>query len=371
MRVIVIGAGVAGLSIGWRLKQTGADVTVLERAQPGHGATWASAGMIAAMAEIPDGDNLLAGVARRSTALWPHFAHEIEEVSGVEVSYRADGTLIVAGDAEEADLLQQRAKRSPQLEFLTSGAAHALEPLLSPDIQGALFDPAEAQVDNRALAQGLGIAFQRAGGELKTNEAAVRFETEQGRVSAVRTPFAVHEADIFVLAAGAWSGCIEGLPAEAVPPIIPVKGEMIAVASKRDLIPRHMIWGNETYLVPRRNRLMVGATVSREGFDTRITKIAAAQLFSRAVTLMPSLARWAVVDHWAGLRPGSPDDLPLIGRSAIPGLLIASGQFRNGILFAPAIAEAIRDIILGQAIHKDIDAFDPRRFTEGAASPTY
>ncbi|MBV9571182.1 MAG: glycine oxidase ThiO [Alphaproteobacteria bacterium] len=370
MKVVVIGAGIAGLSIGWRLKQAGADVTVLERAQPGRGATWASAGMIATIAEIETPDSPQALLAQRSVRLWPHFAAEIEEASGIDVGYRVDGTLIVARSEEHARFLRHRAEGSQELEFLGPAEARALEPLLAMDVLGALFDATEAQVDNRMLARALAVAFQRAGGVLKTNEAVVRFETEGGRARAVRTPFAQYPADVFVLAAGAWSGLIEGLTPEVAPPIIPVKGEMIALAAERDSLPHHMIWGNDIYLVPRGGRLLVGATVSREGFDSRMTQAAAVWLYSRAVALMSALANWQLADHWAGLRPGSPDDLPLIGRSALANLLIASGQFRNGILFAPAIAEAIRDTALDEPPKEDLAAFNPCRFAGLALTTT-
>jgi glycine oxidase len=277
-----------------------------------------------------------------------------------------DGTLIVARSPAEAALLERRAKGSAVLEFLMPSAAKLLEPLLSDDVAGALCNPNEAQVDNRALAPALSIAFQRAGGVLKINEPVVRFEIENGRAAAARTPFALYHADAFVLAAGAWSSRIEGLPAEAVPAVVPVKGEMIALSPKSDAIPKHMVWGNEVYLVPRHDRLLAGATVTREGFDTRITRAAAEWLYAHAVGLMPALAQWDLADHWAGLRPGSPDDLPLIGPSSLDGLFIASGQFRNGILFAPAIAEALRDIVLNGEPPQP--AFDPRRFAKAAAN---
>ena len=362
MNVVVIGAGVAGLSIGWRLQQAGAQVTVLERAQPGRGATWASAGMIAVLAEAEDENTAFAHLARHSAKLWPHFARELEEEPKVDVGYRVDGTLLIAQREDEASALKLRSKGSAALEYLSPGQARALEPVLAQTVAGALFDPDEAQVDNRALGPALALAFRRAGGNLQTNEAVVRMEIENGRAIGARTPFAVHPADAFILAAGAWSGRLEGLPSDAVPPIVPVKGEMIALAPMREEIPKHMIWGNDIYLVPRHDRLLVGATLSREGFDTAPTDKAAQWLFDRAVALAPGLAEWELVEHWAGLRPGSPDDLPLIGASTVDGLFVASGQFRNGILLAPAIAQAMCSIVLENRIPDEVTQFDPRRF---------
>jgi len=258
--------------------------------------------------------------------------------------------------------LRARAKGSPGLEFLSPMEARTLEPLLSPTIEGALFDPSEAQVDNRALGPALAVALQRAGGILQANEAVVRIEIETGRAVAARTPFSLHPADAIVIAAGAWSGQLEGLPVEALPAVVPVKGEMIALRPKDAALLQHMIWGNEVYLVPRRNRLLVGATVTREGFDSRTTARAANWLNRQAVELMPALAQWQVVEHWAGLRPGSPDDLPLIGQTRVEGLFVASGQYRNGILLAPAIADTMRDMVLGKTFPAEIGAFDPSRF---------
>jgi len=369
MKVVIIGGGVAGLSIGWRLRQAGAEVTVLERAQPARGATWASAGMIAATAEIEAGDSPAAQLARHSAPMWPQFAREIEQVSGGAIGFRVDGTLMAASTAEEAAALHDRAREAPELQFLSPEAARSLEPLLSQEATGALLDPGEAQVDNRALGPGLAIAFRRAGGTLHINEPAVRFEIANGRAAAVRTPFASHTADAFIMAAGAWSSRIEGLASEAVPPVIPVKGEMIALASPDAALPKHMIRGNEVYLVPRSGRLLIGATVTLEGFDTRTTSAAAASLREKATALLPTLADWTLVEHWAGLRPGSPDDLPLIGPSSLEGLFIASGQFRNGILFAPAIADAVRDLVVNNTFPEYCRAFDPRRFAHNQRSP--
>lgn len=358
MKIVVIGGGVAGLSIGWRLRQAGAEVTVLERAQPGRGATWASAGMIAALAEMEDTTAPLAEFGKHSARQWPEFACEIEEASGIDIGFRVDGTLLAVRSREEAAGL--RAHAGAGQTFLSPGEAREAEPLLSDDIAGALLDPGEAQVDNRALGPALGLAFQRAGGKLSINEPVIRIEGANGRALAARTPFALHGADAFVVAAGAWSSRIEGLPPEAVPSVVPVKGEMLALAPEGVALPKHMIWGNEIYLVPRGGRLLVGATVTQEGFDTRPTQQAAQWLYSHAVALMPALAKWAMVEHWAGLRPGSPDDLPLLGPTLLDRLFVASGQFRNGILLAPAFAEAARDIVLHKASPES--AFDPRRF---------
>ena len=361
MKIVVIGAGVAGLSIGWWLAQRGADVTVLDRAQPGRGASWAAAGMIAATAEAGEADTPEAELAYRARSLWPEFAREIESVSGAPIAYSEQGSLLVAMREADAAPMQERARASNDLKWLSAGEAQALEPMLAGSVHGALLAAKEAQVDNRALGRALARCLQKSGGKLVPNEAVVRIETHQGRAFAVRTPFGYREADAFVLAAGAWSGEIGGLPREALPPVKPMKGEMLALTPGAGAaLPERMVWGNEVYLVPRGKRLLIGATLEDAGFDTAVTRAAEAWLSSRALALMPALSDWAVDERWAGLRPGSPDGLPMLGESAVSGLFIASGQYRNGILFAPAIAEILSRSVLEQS--PGPKAFDPRRF---------
>ncbi len=361
MRIIVIGAGVAGLAIGWRLAQKGASVTVLDRAQPARGASWAAAGMIAATAEAGEGATPEAELAHHARSLWPDFAREIESASGARIAYSQDGSLLVATNEADAARFTERARAANDLTWLSRDEARAMEPMIADTVHGALFAAKEAQVDNRALGTALARCFIRAGGTLIANEAVVRIEVERGRAFAVRTPFGYREADAFVLAAGAWSGEIGGLPREAMPPVKPMKGEMLALKPPAGaVLPTRMVWGHEVYLVPRGKRLLIGATLEDVGFNTAVTDAAEDWLSRRALALMPALRDWAIDEHWAGLRPGSPDGLPILGESAVSGLFIASGQYRNGILFAPAIAEILSRSVLEQS--PGPKAFDPRRF---------
>jgi glycine oxidase len=369
MRVIIIGAGVAGLSIGWRLVLAGCDVVVLDRAQPAGGATWASAGMIAVTGENDNTASPEAKFGEYSHSLWPSFAQDVEAASGRRIAFRVDGALVTAPDAQSAAALVTRADASGgKTKYLSPAEARALEPLLAPDIAGALYDPTEAQVDNRALGSALAAAFVRAGGVLQSDETVIRFEVVADRIAAAVTPFAKYHGDAFVLAAGAWTTLIAGLPAEVMPPVVPVKGEMIALAPPNvAVLSTRIVWGNEVYLVPRHDRLFVGATVSREGIDTSVTREAADWLRSHAARVMPALGEWDIAEHWAGLRPGSPDNLPILGETALKGLFVASGQFRNGILFAPAIAEALSRLVLGRTPPSLIAAFSPLRFGDQAS----
>jgi glycine oxidase len=355
--VVIIGAGVAGLGIGWRLLQAGCQVTILERAQPAAGATWAAAGMLAVTAELEDATDAERALALRANATWPSFVAELEAVSGRGVFLSRVGALILAADGAELEVMRGRAEGDQRI--LDRQAVHSLVPLLG-KTAGGLWSPHEAHVDNRALGEALAIAFLKAGGTLNANEAAVTIE----RGPTVRTPYGHYQADAVVVAAGAWSGLLDI-------PIVPVKGEMIALVPPEGaplpgaILPVPVVWGEGVYCVPRPHlgeagRLLVGATVQEEGFDTSPTPEARDYLRAAAQRLMPALKNWTLADHWAGLRPKSPDGLPLLGPAGADGVFVAGGQYRNGILFAPAIAQEMADMVLGKGAV--IPDFDPRRF---------
>jgi glycine oxidase len=382
MNVVIVGAGVAGLGIGWKLAQAGANVTILERAQAGRGATTASGGMIAAAAELGHADTPEAAFAKRANDLWPDFVAQLEAQSGISVDYRKSGSLMVAlktggcphahGDAKpDVDKgghghgdhggQPNPHAQGADVAMLTADQARAMEPMLREDIAGALWAPHEAQIDTHALVRALVAAFVKAGGKILANETAVRIEIEGGRAIGVRTPFALHCADAYVLAAGAWTSRVEGLPPEAVPPVIPIKGEIVVLAPPAGAaLPKHVVWGNDIYVVPRGGQLLVGATMERAGFDTSKTPEAYRWLLRQSAGLMPALKGWDVAEHWVGLRPATPDGMPILGPTVVGGLYVASGQFRNGILFAPAVAEAMSRLILERVMEPP--AFDPRRF---------
>jgi glycine oxidase len=356
VNIVIIGAGVAGLGIGWRLQQAGSSVTILERTQPAMGATWAAAGMLAMTAELEEAGDAERALALRAHALWPGFAAELEEASGRAVYLASSGALLLAADAAELEAMRPRAVG--EVRIVGADEARALAPLLGGAV-GGLWSPHEAQVDNRALGEALTIAFLKAGGTILPNEAAVRFEVKDGpggnKVSGVQSPYGRYLADAVLIAAGAWTGLLDDIP------IVPVKGEMIALQPPDpSLLPAPVVWGEGVYCVPRHGRLLVGATVQEAGFDTSPTAAARDHLWSRAAKLMPAVADWVLADHWAGLRPKSPDGLPLLGPTRDAGLFVAGGQYRNGILFAPAIAQEMADVILGKG--QVIPQFDPRRF---------
>jgi glycine oxidase len=352
MKVVIVGAGVAGLAIGWRLLQAGAQVTILDRGQPAQGATWAAAGMLAVTAELEEAAEAERAFALHSNSLWPGFAAELERASGLEIGFGRGGALLLAGDPAQLEAMRSRGT------VVDGAGARALVPMLAADISGGLWVPDEARVDNRALGEALTIAFLKAGGNLAPQEAAVTIE-ERGGTASVMTPYGRYQADALVIAAGAWSGLLGAIP------ITPVKGEMIALTPPPDdALPGPVIWGNGVYLVPRERggerRLLVGASMQESGFDTSLSPVVRDDLRARAQSLIPALRHWTLADHWAGLRPKSPDGLPLLGRLG-SNIFVAGGQFRNGILLAPAIADLMAGIVLGK--NNINPAFDPQRFS--------
>jgi glycine oxidase len=368
MKILIVGAGVAGLAIGWRLSEAGMDVEILERGIAGRGATWASAGMISPGAELGRESGKMAVFARKARALWPDFAKELEEVSGHSISYAETGSLLVAEDASRARVLKERAEMllndGIAAKWLTQNQLRAHEPLLSTALFGALHIAVDAQVDNRALSDALSKAFAKAGGRLRERCAMRSLVIEGGAVRAVATSEGVISADRIVLACGAWTNLIGGIAQEDLPPVKPAKGQMMACEPPSSVsLPRAPIWSEAVYLVPRKERLFIGATVEDAGIDTSVSREARDFLLQAATLLIPTLGSWRVAEMWAGLRPRTPDDAPVLGPAALEGLYVASGQFRNGILFAPAVAERLRQLILEGAENSSGNAFDPRRFS--------
>ena len=361
MKVIIVGAGIAGLAIGWRLAQAGAEVELFDRGLAGRGATWAAAGMIAPGAELKGESEALASFARNARAAWPAFAAELEAESGCAIGYSEPGSLIVALDDTHARALKQHADRSAT-EWLTPAQLRRREPLLSPEVRGALHIAGDAQVDNRLAADALRIALARRNIAIRENTDVKGLLISENQAHGIICTGGAVQSDAVVVAAGAWVNRFDTASA-TLPPITPVKGQMVAVeAPVGTLLPHHLLWGDDVYLVPRRDHVLIGATVEDAGFDTSVSSAACKRLISAAARIVPLLAKWPVAEAWAGLRPRTPDGAPVLGASSVQGFYVAGGQFRNGILFAPAVADSMRRIILSSEPISDIPSFDPRRF---------
>jgi glycine oxidase len=370
--VAVIGGGVIGLAIGWRLAAAGCSVDIFERGAAGHGASWAAAGMLAAGIEAEPGEAALYTLNRLSQGMWPGFAAEVEAASGIAVGYRDEGTMAVALTRDDAAQLRfhydfQRSL-GVELEWLSGTQARRREPHLHPGLAAAVFSPRDHQVDNRRLVTALRRVFLDAGGRLREHAEVTAVDTAGDRVSGLRQGGARHAADVVVLAAGAWSAGIEGLPRGARPPVRPVKGQMLAVRMDAAApLLRHVVWTPKVYLVPRGDgRLIVGGTVEERGFDASLTAGGILALLEGAWRAMPGIEELPIDEMWAGFRPGSRDDAPMLGPSPLAGLVLATGHHRNGILLTPVTADAVSRYVLSGEVDDAIRPFAIGRFAATA-----
>lgn len=346
--VLVVGAGAAGLGVAWRLAQAGVSVAVLDRGPAGRGATWAAAGMLAPSAEIGFEELDLYALGRESLARWPAFAAEIEAATGIDVGLRTEGTLVVADDRDSLAALRrlfafQQAQGVP-VEWLGGEAAREVEPLLSPRVPGAVFSPTDHQVDNRALADALVAAVRAAGGEIREGVAVEAVEPDASRPAVRLAGGERVEARVVVLAAGAWSRGVGGL---APVPVRPVKGQMLSLRATETVTLSVTVRGPDAYLVPKPGgRLVVGATSEDVGENTAVTAGGLYRLLEGAVAVVPGIEELDVVETWAGLRPASRDHAPILGRTAAPGVVAATGHYRHGVLLAPVTADEVAAEVL-------------------------
>jgi len=356
------------LSIGWRLAQAGCTVELFERGKAGHGASWAAAGMLAAGLEAEPGEQTLLALNRESQAMWPDFAAELEQASGMSVDLRREGTLMLAVTRDDAARLKfnfdfQRSL-GINVEWLNAAAARRFEPYLSPNLAAAIFSPDDHQVDNRLVATALARALARAGGVIHEDAPVEAVEMTGGRVVGLRAAGAFHAADIVVIAAGAWSRDIAGLPPAVRPPVRPVKGQMLALRMDPDApLIRHVVWAAKAYMAPRLDgRLIVGATVEERGFDPSLTAGGMLALLEGAWRAVPGIEELPIAEQWVGFRPGSRDDAPILGDSGIEGLVHATGHHRNGILLTPVTSRAVAHYIMTGETEAAIAPFRHDRF---------
>lgn len=373
--VVIVGAGVVGLGLGWRLAQRGAEVSLFDRAAAGSGASSAAAGMLAACAEAEPGEEALVQLGRLSQSLWPQFAAELEDVSGIVVDLRREGTLVVALTADDQARISHRLafqkSRGLPVEWLSAAEVRRREPHLASGLAGGLFSPEDHQVDSRKLVGALHRAALAAGARIHERCGVRRIIVDQDRAVGVELEDSSRVgADVVVLAAGAWSRRIGGLPPAMRPPVRPIKGQSLALqmAPAAPLLA-HVVWGPNVYLVPRRDgRLIVGATVEEKGFDASLTAGGMLALTEAAWRLVPAIEDLALLETWVGHRPGSRDDAPILGRSRLEGLVYATGHHRNGILLTPVTADLMTDVVLDGRVDPALAAFGLERFTPARAA---
>jgi glycine oxidase len=355
--VIVVGAGIIGLSLAISLRKQGLRVLIIERGEPGREASYAAAGMLAGSgAEIPAKLRLL---AEESARLYPVFVHELEDESGSRVDLREQGTILLSKNRsvpENAERLSrdQLQKLEPELATELGGRGH---PSAQNQVEAAFLN--ERSVDPRALTLAAIKAAKHRGVDMSSGTEVTRVITEDGRVSAVATSKTSYAAAIVVNCAGAWAGCIG--PQRL--PVKPVKGQMLAVIGEPHL--NHVIRSEKVYLVPRTDgRIVIGSTLEDAGYDKRVEVDTIEELFQAATKLVPALARSRQHEAWAGLRPATPDELPILGETSTPGYFVATGHYRDGILLAPITAQVMTDLILRRPCAYDLAKFAASRFQE-------
>ncbi|MGC0377832.1 glycine oxidase ThiO [Streptomyces sp. SAI-229] len=376
--VLVVGGGIIGLVTAWRAAQRGLATAVVDP-EPGGGAAEVAAGMLAAVTELHYGEETLLGLNLASARRYPGFAAELTELTGHDLGYRACGTLAVALDADdrahlrELHALQQRSGLDSQ--WLSGRDCRRLEPMLAPGVRGGLRVDGDHQIDPRRLAAALVTACEHAGVTVHrawAERLVVAGDRATGVVTADGTGLGAGQV---VLAAGSLSGRLAGVPADVLPPVRPVKGQVVRLTMPVRHGPflnrtvRAVVRGSHVYLVPRENgELVVGATSEEMGWDTTVTAGGVYELLRDAHELVPGITELPLTETRAGLRPASPDNAPLLGPTELEGLLLATGHYRNGVLLTPVTGDVMAEALTTGTLPETARPFTPRRF--GAAVRT-
>ncbi|MFG2448827.1 glycine oxidase ThiO [Streptomyces sp. NPDC048512] len=374
--VLVIGGGIIGLVTAWRAAQRGF-TTALVDPEPGGGAAQVAAGMLAAVTELHYGEETLLGLNLASARRYPDFAAELTEATGQDLGYRRCGTLAVALDADDRAHLRElhalQSRSGLDSQWLTGRECRRLEPMLAPGVRGGLRVDGDHQIDPRRLAAALVTACERAGVRIHRTWAE-RLTVARDRAAGVVTSDGTeHGAGQVVLAGGSLSGQLAGVPDDVLPPVRPVKGQVLRLTVPQRYAPflnrtvRAVVRGGHLYLVPRENgELVVGATSEELGWDTTVTAGGVYELLRDAHELVPGITELPLTETRAGLRPGSPDNAPLLGPTALDGLLLATGHFRNGVLLTPVTGDAMAHVLTSGELPDEARPFSPRRFAATA-----
>lgn len=345
--VIIVGGGIIGLSLSVELRKKGAGVLVVERGQPGREASHAAGGMLV---DCPlETHAALQPLVRASARMYPEFVHELRAESGMNIDLRDQGTILFPSTAQASHLQSENRLPASLSEF---------EPALA-DLNRPAFYLQEHCVDPRALVAAALQAAKHRGVDFSSGDAVTAVNLSDGRVSGVATTKTSHLAPKVVNCAGAWAGQI----APQAFPTRPVKGQMLCLAAPSRGLIKHVIRAPEVYLIPRSDgRIVVGTTVEDVGFDKRTDVATIQRLHRAAIALVPELRNAKILEDWAGLRPGTPDALPILGPTPTPGYLVATGHFRDGILLAPITAKVMAEVIEGKNPGHDLTHFLSARF---------
>jgi glycine oxidase len=342
--VVIIGAGVIGLSLAVELRRLGLSVVLLEKHQPGRESSWAAGGMLV---DREAGSNaLLRKLAQASAAMFPEFVQRLRDESSVNIELREEGTIRFLDDHEPAP-----ADGTP----LTTEDICKLEPELAYAAPAVFL--AERCVDPRELVGGLLGSAKHIGVDIASGSEVLEIEVQQSRAVAAKTGKSRYPSNAIVNCAGAWAGQVGPVNL----PMIPVKGQMLAVTP---MVVKHVVRGSGVYLIPRgTGRLVIGATVEEAGFDKRVVPETIQRLHQAAAMLAPNIGQARILQDWAGLRPGTPDKLPILGKTKVDGYFVATGHYRDGILLAPITAKVMAQMIQGKKTEFDVSEFGAERFS--------
>ena len=367
--VAIAGGGVIGGAIALELARAGLRVGIFDRQLPGQEASWASAGILSPAPENP-GMVAMVPLGKASMALYPEFVATVEEISGKSTGFRPKGTLeaLFSPDTKEelSTIIALHHGLGLKAEPLRAEDARDLEPALSEEVEAAVLRPEEASVDNRLLTAAILEAAQRSGAEIFGGNSVKGIWREGNRCAGFVLQNEKVEAKWTIVAAGCFSAAIEGVAPYA--PVRPAKGQMVALRAD-ELKMERVLWSEKIYMVPRNDgRILAGATVEYAGFDKRVTAGGIEKILAAAIELAPGLANARIEESWAGLRPDSPDHLPILGPTEIEGLVMATGHFRSGILLTPITARLVSEWITEERVSVDWDRFSPLRFQSAAAA---
>jgi glycine oxidase len=354
--VIIVGAGIIGLSLAISLRKQGLRILLVERGQPGREASHAAAGMLAGSGtEIPPALRVLAEASAR---LYPEFVHEIEDESGVRVDLRDQGTILISADGEFPECAERMSlERLLALEPALAVAGRRRPALHDSSEETSAAYLSERSVDPRALMAAAIKAAHHRGVDISSGSKVKSLLVSANRVIGIQTEKTSYSARVVINCAGAWAGCI----APCRFPVRPVKGQMLAVVGGPSL--RHVVRAERVYLVPRSDgRLVIGSTLEEAGYNKQTEVNTIQQLFHAALEVVPALSESKVHEAWAGLRPGTPDDLPILGESSLKGYFLTTGHFRDGILLAPVTAKVMTELIMSKPTGHNLSSFSPARF---------
>lgn len=366
-KITIIGGGIIGLSIGWKLLKKGFQVEIFERGKVCTGASLVAAGMLAPQAEMGFEEIELFRYCRKSLELYPVFCAELSNDSGINIKIEKCGSLMLAFDRDDTERLRRlydfREKVGLPVQWITGSEAREIEPLLSPRCTNAIWIEDDAQINNRILLEAIKKAFINSGGKLFEHQEVVSVNIKNGKVRSIQVNGENIESGSVIICAGSWSKQIAGIPEELLSPVRPVKGQLINLVMNNECNLSHALRAPDVYLVPKSDgRLIIGASVEEKGFDITPTAGEIFRLLERGWETIPSIYDLQIDSIEVGLRPGSRDHEPILGKTDVEGLYYATGHYRNGILLTPVTAMDMSELIADGNESEEIKHFSISRF---------